>query len=108
MMPFSTAMFQLVLQFEVHELDDFDQLVMLEGFLSDRLHPGAKVDGHDMGMGEFNIFILTRTPSKAFEQAKSVVVDRYPDRTFKAAYRALDAERYVVVWPLGLQHFEVS
>ncbi|ADW68057.1 hypothetical protein [Granulicella tundricola] len=107
-MPSSTNTFQLVLQFEAHELEDYDHLVALEDLLIERLPRGAKVDGHDMGAEEFNLFILTSNPTELFEQVKSVVSDRFPDQNFKAAYRALTSEQYIVVWPPGLQHFEIS
>ena len=48
--------YQLVLQFEPNTMDDFDQLVILEGKLIEELGSVATVDGHDFGSGEFNIF----------------------------------------------------
>ncbi len=67
-MPLAT--YQLVLQFSAHTLEDYDQLISLETLLLKQLDRVAKVDGHDMGKGEFNIFILTRIPATAFAQAK--------------------------------------
>ena len=55
--------YQLVLQFEPNTMDDFDQLVILEGKLIEELGSVATVDGHDFGSGEFNIFVLTDEPT---------------------------------------------
>jgi len=54
---------QLVLQFTAASMEDFDRLV-LEDSLIQELEGLATVDGHDFGMGEFNIFILTDDPAE--------------------------------------------
>jgi hypothetical protein len=54
--------YQLVLQFAADSLVDFDRLVALEDRLIEELGQLAMVDGHDFGLGQFNIFVLTDDP----------------------------------------------
>lgn len=54
--------YQLVFQFTADTPDDFDHLVALEEKLIEGLNGTAVVDGHDFGLSEFNIFILTDSP----------------------------------------------
>src|SRR5436190_21316646 len=58
--------YQLVLQFRGDSLADYDAMVALEDQLIDDLGHSAKVDGHDCGSGETNIFIFTSDPSVTF------------------------------------------
>jgi len=51
--------YQLVLQVRGESLSDFDAMMNLEQELAVELDDIAEVDGHDMGCGEINIFILT-------------------------------------------------
>ena len=44
----------------------------------------ADVDGHDMGLGEINIFVHTDLPERAFDSAKTIVERLLPSREFKA------------------------
>ena len=49
---------QLVLQFRGDSLADCDAMVALEHELREELGNSADVDGHDVGSGETNIFIV--------------------------------------------------
>jgi hypothetical protein len=100
--------FQLVLQFEAEKLNDFDDLVRIEEMLRDVLGPRADVDGHDMGAGEFNIFIFTSTPEETFHRAQALLSADGRPRRFKAAYREPEAEEFVVLWPLNLSVFNIT
>jgi hypothetical protein len=59
------AMHQLVLQFATNSVRDYDDLVALERQLVAELGE-SEVDGHDMGSGEANIFILTADAQTTF------------------------------------------
>ncbi len=61
--------YQLVLQFPLAEDFDFDALIELETKLTFELGSVHDVDGHDIGSGEVNIFILTNNPDEAFKNA---------------------------------------
>jgi hypothetical protein len=100
--------FQLVLQFEAEKPDDFDDLVRIEEMLRDLLGPEADVDGHDVGAGEFNIFIFSRTPEETFHRARALLCADDRPRKFKAAYREPETEGFVILWPLALSEFNIA
>jgi hypothetical protein len=91
--------YQLVLQFRGDALDDFDAMVALETALVAELGNTAEVDGHDMGSGEINIFILTSNPVSAFEKSRVVLSQLNLLAAVTAAYRLVSGEVYTVVWP---------
>ena len=100
--------YQLVLQFRADSLADFDELVNLEETLDATLSGIADVDGHDFGAEEFNIFILTEDPIRIFRLVEPIVKAITPAEQFKAAYRELQQEKFTMIWPPDLQHFEIS
>ena len=67
--------YQLVLQFDANSLVDFDRLISLETKLMETLDDTAVVDGHDSGLGKFNIFVHTNEPAATFTKAHQVVLD---------------------------------
>ena len=73
---YGTMKYQLVLQFAASSTEDFDRLVALEDRMIGELDDLATVDGHDFGLGEFNIFILTDDPAESFGKAQRVVAGR--------------------------------
>lgn len=100
--------FQLVLQFQASSLADFDSLTAFEDVLTNSLSTADEVDGHDFGSGEFNIFILSNNPTKAFEAAEKIRQKELPDRIPNAAYREIDGEDFVILWPPELKSFSVA
>ena len=64
--------YQLVLQWPAVSLRDYDELIELESRIISEIGTLAEVDGHDMGVGEMNIFIHTDHPKLAFEKIKSL------------------------------------
>ncbi|HTZ73118.1 MAG TPA: hypothetical protein VMB47_04295 [Candidatus Aquilonibacter sp.] len=98
--------YQLVLQWPSETTDaDFETLCRTERLV--RLLPfGNQVDGHDIGSGEANIFILTNDPLGCFEQVKAIL-ESHPIWKGRVAYREESGENYVVVWPKGLRNFRV-
>ena len=99
--------YQLVLQFGAPLLEDFDRLVALEDQLLGELGDCATVDGHDFGLGQFNIFILTDEPAASFGRAHQIVRNEDIPNDMRSAYRELDGEDYVILWPSSLTHFNV-
>ena len=93
--------YQLVLQFRGDSLEDLDATVALEDELIEELGELADVDGHDVGSGETNIFILTTEPVKTFQRIKPVLERRKQLQAVTAAYRHVDGEQYDVIWPKG-------
>ena len=107
MLTVQTMKYQLVLQFTAESLEDFDRLVQLEDELIRALEDLATVDGHDFGLGEFNIFILTDHPGESFDKAHRIVTNESIPNVMRSAYREVDGEDYVILWPLSLQEFSV-
>jgi len=91
--------YQLVIQFPATALADFDALVALEDKLIADLAKTAKVDGHDFGSGQANIFIFTSDPDMTFWKIRQLLkLEKLLDAV-TAAYRPADGENYTVIWP---------
>src|ERR1700722_3537066 len=99
--------YQLVLQFAADSIADFDRLVALEDRLVEELDDLTTVDGHDFGSGEFNIFILTDDPATVFGKAHEIVMNQGVPNVMRSAYREMDREDYVILWPSSLTEFSV-
>ena len=91
--------YQLVFQFKDDACLDFDKMVELEDDLQQLVEPLADVDGHDMGSGEINIFILTDDPVGTFERAKPLLANSSLLDKVAAAYRNLRSDDFIVIWP---------
>ena len=100
--------YKLVLQFEAVSMEEFDRLVGIEDRLSEELSDLGTVDGHDFGSGQFNIFILTDAPAASFRKAREIVATQSIPNVLRSAYRELDGEDYVILWPSSLAEFSVS
>jgi len=85
--------------------DEFETLTALESQFREFEGEGFNVDGHDMGHGEFNIFILTSNPRVAFETVEPFLPH---DRIWRAGYRDADSDAYTPLAPAGLTGFEVK
>lgn len=99
---------ELVLQLPASSIRDYDALIELEDNIIAGLSNLGKVDGHDMGVGEMNIFIRTDHPKVAFDRIKVLLgtQDFMPD--LKAAYRDVGRDNFTVLYPTGLEHFSIS
>jgi len=95
--------YQLVLQFRGDALADLDATAALEEDLIAALGDSADVDGHDVGSGETNIFIFTSDPAGTFRRAMPLMKRRKCLPKLAAAYRPVDGERFIVIWPEGPQ-----
>jgi hypothetical protein len=91
--------YQLVLQFKGRDLPDFDALVNLEDALQRLVESTANVDGHDMGSGEMNIFVLTGDPAATFEQVKPLLFSVSLLNKVSVAYREISSDDLTVIWP---------
>ena len=84
-------------------------MIALEEQLTKALESSAKVDGHDCGSGEMNIFIHTDEPKKAFETIRPVVAKRNLLKNLVAAYREMAGEDYTIIWPIGfIKQFRIT
>lgn len=82
-------------------------MIEIEDVLLRRLSSG-KVDGHDAGSGEVNIFIHTDHPVLAFQEAKDVLGSRDFWVEARVAYREIAKDEFTILWPKGLTDFEVA
>ncbi|HEX5426208.1 MAG TPA: hypothetical protein VFW94_21855, partial [Candidatus Acidoferrales bacterium] len=83
-------------------------LVRFEDKLNAYLDALATIDGHDCGASEFNVFILTNEPVAAFKKAHYLAESHGLPHQFRAAYRELTGEEYVILWPPTLREFAVT
>jgi len=100
--------YQLVLQFPGETEEDFDLLIEMEDKLEEGLDTTADVDGHDFGSEEMNIFVYSTKPEECFEQAKVLLSVMTDIGTMKAAFRHVDSEDFTILWPQGLEQFDVK
>jgi hypothetical protein len=99
---------QLVVQFEASTSDDFARLIHFEETLSERVGQSAIVDGHDFGSGELNIFVLTDDPMATFDLVQEVAEELRPQQQMRVAFRKVEDEDYVIVWPPSLKEFQIK
>src|SRR5579859_2174723 len=100
--------YQLVVQIRPACSKDFDRLVNWEAALIGHLATSAELDGHDLGTGEFNLFIFTDNPTDTFRKIQGAPETESFSQSITAAYRPVDGEDYVVIWPHGLKRFEIA
>ncbi len=105
----TSVSYQLVFQFQSESMDDLHALIELEEQLISLLEASADVDGHDIGNGEANIFVITPDPLATYAQCRDVVEESCAalGGSFKAAYRPLDDNEYKPIHPKGLERFQV-
>jgi hypothetical protein len=88
---------ELVLQLPGHSLKDYDALIELENRIAARIGTLGQVDGHDMGVGEMNIFIHTDYPKLAFRQITAVIGTKDFMPELKAAFRSIGGDDFTVI-----------
>src|SRR3954463_11065698 len=100
--------FQLVLQWPASSIDDYDSLIELEELLRSKISVGSKVDGHDAGQGEMNIFILTNSPKEVFRELQSLLASNDMLTDARAGFRDLERNDFEPLWPPGAKTFDVA
>lgn len=100
--------YQLVIQWPATSIKDYDAMVNVEDMLIERLTGLHEIDGHDVGSGEVNIFILTSDYEKAFDEVEAVLKDHSLWVDARVAYREIDKSEYTVLRPKGLNEFNVA
>lgn len=83
-------------------------MVELEDTIMRSLGNLGGVDGHDVGSGEMNIFILTDHPEPAFERIKPLLGtgDFMPD--LKVAFRMIGHDEFTILHPADLTHLALA
>jgi hypothetical protein len=100
--------YQLVLQFSGSSLKDYDEMIELEETIIATLGDLGRVDGHDAGSGELNIFVHTDDPKRAFDRIS--VSDRAQRFMggLRVAFREIGRDEYTVLFPEGISDFRVA
>jgi hypothetical protein len=99
--------YHLVVQFAGGSDEDLRALIRAEDILSAKLGDIADVDGHDIGSGEMNIFVITSDPKEVFSRIRELLAVNPLMSTMKAAYREAAGNPYIIVWPDNLTRFSV-
>lgn len=99
--------YQLVLQWPTSSIDDYDTMISIEDFLIEELSDDSEVDGHDVGSGQMNIFILTDNPMKTFNEIFILLENGEHFHNVRVAYRHIGQDNYDVIWPKDVDKFEV-
>lgn len=100
--------YQLVLQIRGVGSGDLTRLLQWEKLVTEHVAGIADVDGHDLGAGEFNLFVLTDDPVGTFQRIQEPAEIKSLAQPTAAAYRRLDEEEYTVVWPAGHPQFDIA
>ena len=105
-----TFQYQLVIQFDASTVEDFDSLIEIEDAVETALSNSteAKLDGHDFGLGEFNIFIHTNEPKTCLAIAGDAIEAKRPGTSYAAGYRSYGDDCYTPIWPPTAKSFSVS
>ncbi len=99
-----TMKYQLVLQLPASSIKDYDAMIELEETIRRSLENVGRVDGHDAGSGEMNIFIFTDHPKLAFERVKQVLGTNDFMPELKVAYREVGKDDFTILHPARLTY----
>ena len=87
---------------------DFERLVSWENALAEYLGTSAAVDGHDLGAGEFNVFIFTDDAVATFQNIRLFAEARPLPQSMAAAYRLINIDEYIVLCPPESIRFDIA
>lgn len=100
--------YQLILQWPASSIKDYDSMIEIEEVVIEGLSSLGKVDGHDAGSGEMNIFIFTDHPKLAFERVERILGTKDFTPDLKAAYREVGKDEFTILYPEDLSYFAIA
>jgi hypothetical protein len=98
--------YQFVIQFSEELHDNLEWISEIENRLDASLVDSV-VDGHDVGSGQVNIYIHTDNAISTFEIVKNMLKEGNSLDNAKIAYREINGDNYVCLWPTDLINFKV-
>jgi hypothetical protein len=90
---------QLVLKFRRPVLDTAG-VAALEAQLRDTLGDSVQLDGHNEGVRDIDVFIITEDPASSFRRCKPVLEKLQLLDRVVAAHRFVGGLQFKVIWPL--------
>lgn len=101
--------YQFVIQFSQNSQNKFDHLIGLEDQLEQLLNSDSEIDGHDIGNDQMNIFIMTNKPIDLFNQIKHLLINnKFSLGKAKVAYREINNNNFIILFPRDLKTFELT
>ena len=70
-------------------------------------HFGVRFALLHISIASFFLFVLTGDPVAVFGKAHGVVINQGVPNVMRSAYREMDREDYVILWPSSLTEFRV-
>jgi hypothetical protein len=96
-----------VIQWPGSSMEDYDEMVAIENLLISTVSKNSRVDGHDVGSDEVNIFIETNDPQRLYDEVTSLLGSHEAWSNIRLAYRSVEGDAYTVLWPKNLGDFDV-
>lgn len=90
---------QLVLKFRRPALDTAS-VATLEQHLRDTLGDSVEMDGHNEGVRDIDVFIISEDPASTFRRCKPVLEQMQLLDRVVAAHRFVGGLQFKVIWPL--------
>ena len=90
--------FQVVVQLPESFFASHEELLAFEEKLVDSMPKTCEVDGHDIGSGTVNFFILTGSPLAAFNHFRKYLGTNKVRRNLRVAYRDENDDSFINLW----------
>lgn len=91
---------QLILRFRNGSIESPQSIATLEQDLAQLLGASAQVDGHEIGSGSTDVYLLSDNPTSTFRRAKPLLEQLELLDRVVAAHRVVGGARFAVIWPL--------
>ena len=98
---------QLVLEFPVPSMDEYDAVAAVEEDLGEALGEEAEVTGHEARRGLMYLFIWCHDAEETFAAVRPVVEEALLPE-MRAGWRHADTDAFAALWPPGADAFDVS
>jgi hypothetical protein len=98
---------QLVLEFPVPSIDDYDAVAAFEEELAEVLGEEAEVEGHEARRGRMYVFVWCHDAEETFAAVRPVVDEALLPEV-RAGWRHADTDAFEPLWPPGLDAFDVA